>query len=641
MMNRLFVFLLFVQSFFFLQDASARLHSTDPPSSRVPWFSEQQLESPFLTDTNYVDTTLTLFQQYDPLTRHNLFMAHKGNIGHVASSMLFKPDLNTRFSLFPDPLYPGLNLDHDNVRFYRPEYVFTDLFLVIGENREQFFVARHNQRFHENLYVGAQYQIVNSPGFYNRLGARNSNIRVHFDFTERTGRYQALGSLVFNRLNNQESGGLADHEAFEANPDLEAVILNSAVSRYRENAFTLNHFYQTGFYLDQSNDTITNRRFINLGRINHNFSYRRISFVFNETAQPYDGFYETDPVFNLSTYDSTRVHMLENEVSWSNYPLQSGSGTFPFNFRLFLKHRLVQVQQPDLPAMLDLENDEDYFFETDQFNQLVPGIEVESDQNRFLSARGSASLTIGGYNDGDTDIGGSMRLGAPRHRHSLRFTAHYAEKEAPYFLAHFRGNYISWENNFEKTQWLQGGAIYSNPYLSLEGNYYLVKNMVFMGPGAMPVQNTSTVNVFTAGFRSAIGIGAFQTRHHVVYQWANDQQFERFPELAGRHSLFFDFYMFQRALGVQTGIDLSYNMAYSPMGYMPVVRQFYAQDEFPGRDNLMVDVFANFKISRARIFVKMENVAGLLLDVPPVYYIPFYPIPQASFKFGVSWMFFN
>lgn len=631
----LFLFLSFIWATFLV--AAPPLPPVDENQQRIPWFTEQQLESPFITDTNFVDTTSTGFHRYDPFMRHSLFMAEKGNIGHAGFSMHFAPVLSSNFTLNPAPLFPGYLLNHEGIRFYRPEHVFTDLQLVIGDNREQFFIASHNQKLHETLYIGAQYQIVNSRGFYNRMGARNNYIRMHFDFQEPGKRYHALGSLSLNTINNQESGGLSNPDIFEEDPDQASMFFLNATSRHKENAVKLNHFYNLGFFLS---DTAEQRRFFNLGRINHQFTYRRQSFVFNETVPPNTVFFETEPVIPGRTNDSTIVNTLENHLGWSNFPIKGEHGIFPVNFNVFIKHRIVEVYQPYLLMMLKYP-DRGYSFIKDDFSQCMPGFIVESDPTRLISFRGTGLRTYGGYNDGDYDFGGSVKLGSLKHSHSLSFSGHYANKEAPYFLSNFMSNYVSWDNDFAKTQWQHAGLRYSNPYLTLGLNYYSVTNMVFMGPDALPVQNESTVNVVSAGLGSEIGIGIFRTTHNIIFQKADDDYFLNFPEFASRHSLYFDFSLFKKALGVQTGLDIYYNSGYPSMAYMPVVRQFYAQDNYPGKDTHMVDLFANFKISRTRIFVKMENLSSLVTDVPTVYLIPFYPIPQAAFKFGVSWMFFN
>lgn len=625
----------------------ARMADTLKPASVVPWYTEEQLQSPFEALPNMIDTTITGFQLYDFVYRSDSFFANKGNPGHITRLLKFNPELGHGFQLYPQELFPGYRFKHENLCFYRPVHVFTDLFYVMGSEREQLFNALHNQKFHEALHAGFNYQLVNSPGFYTQTGTRNSNIYVTLDFQLPDKRYQALGSFISNRFENQEGGGLADRLAFEQDPNSDFVFLPDAKLQMRETAVNIHHFYQTGFYVGGSgDDTLAERRFINLGRINHEFSWRRESFVFDDPQAP-ASFYETEPFNSGSTYDSTLVNTIENLVSWSNFPLQSGRGRFPFNFKIYLKHQVINIKQPlyedgepveegGKAASTDL-----YPQLKDQFSQVVQGVELESDQTRFLSGKAFAHLTLGGYNDDDLGIGASITLGRPEQKHHFSAQAAFFQQAVPYTFSRFFGNYISWENDFSKQQIGHARLLYQSNWLSLEGNYYLLTNMAYMGPEALPLQNTSTFGLLSAGLGLKAGIGAFQTLHKVLFQYAGDLEFEQFPELVSYHSLFFDFSLFKKAMDMNLGFDIFYNAPYSPMGYMPVIRQFYAQDGYESNHVIMADAFATIKVKRTRFFLKAQNLTSFIPDFPQVYAIPFYPLPGFAIKFGVSWMFFD
>jgi len=622
--------------------------------SAVTWYTEDQLQSPFDATPNIIDTTITGFQHYDFAHNAAFFFANKGNVGHATRFLQYNPILGHDFPLDGGSLFRGYRFEHSKLRFYRPKHVFTDLYYVTGAEREQLFYGMHNQKFHDTFFGGFKYQIVNSPGVYNRSAASTSNIYLTADFQLPNKRYQALGSFISNRFANQESGGLENYLNFEQDQNRDIVFLPSAELRHRETTVNLNHFYLTGFYIGGGNDdTLSERRFINLGRLNHEFSYRRQSLVFDDSTAPVP-FFESDPINQTATFDSTRVTILENLVSWSNFPLTSGRGTFPFNFKLYLKHRFVDIRQPLLkhrfvdirqPLYLETEPLEDgsdqYLMQQDNFSQVVQGVELESDQTRFLSGRAFAHLTLGGYNDEDLGIGSMVNIGRPNQKHRIFLSAGFYQQEAPYFFSRFFGNYVSWENDFEKQQIGHARLEYSSKWLSLEGNYYLLSNMVYFGPEALPLQNTSTFGIASAAIGLRAGIGPFQTRHKILYQFTGSENFEQFPELVSYHTVFFDFSMFKKAMDLNVGVDLYYNASYYPMAYMPVVRQFYAQNAYERDHVFLADVFATIKVQRTRFFLKAQNIGSLLPNAPVLYSIPFYPLPGMAIKFGLSWMFFD
>ena len=613
----------------------------DLPPSAVPWYSAEQLQNPFRLTPNYVDTNLLNFQNYDFAAKRSLFYAHKGNPGHAYLPLVFDPDLSPGLDPGHLRLYGDYIFTHGQLRYYRPKHVFTDLFYMIGDEREQLFYGKHTQRLDETFYLGFQYRVVNSPGAYSRLGSRNVNLYLTADYLHPSKRYQALGSFILNRVRNQQSGGLRNPAAFEENEVRDSVILFRAESWYRDVSVNLNHFYQTGFYT--GGDTVQQGRFINLGRFNHDFSYARKAFNFVEDAQPYP-FYDYTPHYPQSTFDSTVVHQIKNEVSWSNFPLESGRGTFPFNFRIFLQHSINSIQQPWFPEdkpLVDSLDQNIFYYDRYNYNEIIQGIELQSDQKRFLSFGGFANVTVGGYNDEDFHAGAYLNLGRPDRNYHLDGMLRVANMEAPYFYNTFRSNYISWDNNFDKMQVLNLRGRLHIPWVRLEGNYYLLNNMVYFNRNALPVQNTSGFGFISLGAYSDIEIGRFGLRNHGVYQHSTTTNFKDYPAFISYHSVYLNFDLFDRALINQLGFDLHFNPGYRAMSWMPVTRAFYAQGDYITRDKFLVDVFWSGKIQKARLFVKYQNLLGLVFETKPHYDIPFYPIPESMFKFGVSWMFFD
>lgn len=612
-----------------------------PPRSAIPWYTEEQLQQPFALTPNYVDTTLRGFQHYDFAARSGLFYAHKGNVGLAHKQLAFNLDMSPVLHIGQYDIYGDYIFRHDHLHYYRPNYVFTELKLVIGDEREQLFYAKHAQRLHETFHYGFQYRLINSPGPYSRHNARNANFYFTADYLSPNKRYQALGSLIINRTRNQESAGLADHELFEQQEVSTDVILQRAESWYRDVSVNLRHFYQLGIYV--GGDTLSKGRFVNFGRINHDFTYERNAFIFLEEDPPYP-FFNVPAIDTTATFDSTVVHRISNEISWSNFPLRSGRGSFPFNFKLYARHTLNTIQQPYFPEdkeLVDTLGNPVYYYSKDRFGEIVQGVELQSDDTRFLSFGGYGHFTLGGYRDEDMHAGFFLNLGRRESKYRLTSKLRLANAEAPYFYNHFSGNYIRWENNFDKMQIANLQAKAQTPFVTLTGNYFLLNNMVYFNAQALPVQNSSTFSFLSLDILSDIEVGAFGFKNQVLLQHCTTQNFDNYPELTSYHSVYANFALSNRALINRAGIDVFYNMGYRAMAYMPVTRVFYNQQSYTTRDNLQVDVFWNAKIKSARLFVKYQNLLGLVFDTQPHYAIPFYPHAEAMFKFGVSWMFFD
>ncbi|MGB0978614.1 MAG: putative porin, partial [Croceimicrobium sp.] len=66
----------------------------------------------------------------------------------------------------------------------------------------------------------------------------------------------------------------------------------------------------------------------------------------------------------------------------------------------------------------------------------------------------------------------------------------------------------------------------------------------------------------------------------------------------------------------------------------------YLANEYEIGDFYQLDAFAQFKISKAVIFLKMQNLTQGL--TPYNYWAaPHYPLNDRVFRFGINWRFFN
>ena len=610
----------------------AKAHAPEPETTIVPWFTPEILFNPFF-NKNILDTAIAGFQRYDPFEKtRSPFFAGKGNIGHVSRSIVFQPEMDAVFSLFTDDWYSGYLLDFKKQRFYRPEYVFTDIFYVSGSENRQLFHAKHNQRLGEKVYGGVKYQTVNSPGAYSRLASRNAAIALWTD-VQLTDNYGFLGSFALNRIINKESGGLINHVNFEEDAARDSVFLYRAESRYRDVGFNIHQYYRLDF---GNKDTLQG---LNLGVIRHQFYYKRTALLFDEDAPPTPVFYDHNPLNPQFTFDSTLVYEIGNKIAWSNRMHNaSHKRSAPLFLELSASHTLVRIDQPLYSGETSAG---DYLLFRNSYAQMGYGMRMASDPRRLFSFDASANYIAGGYNDGDFNLGGNIRFRPGKGSARLVFTGHYAEKEAPWFMRHFRGNYISWFNDFDKSRTLRMGLSFLSDFLSVEGNYYLMNRAFFMNADALPAQTEGSFPVFTAAISGNADFSVFRSRHRLIYQHTDEKAYDRFPAFASFHSIYAEFNMFDDALHLNTGFDIRYNAPYKPMAYMPMVRQFYIQDDFESGHDLIMDVFVTARISRVRLFVKFEHFLGLLTDAPPVYQIPFYPVPESTFVFGLSWMFFN
>ena len=73
---------------------------------------------------------------------------------------------------------------------------------------------------------------------------------------------------------------------------------------------------------------------------------------------------------------------------------------------------------------------------------------------------------------------------------------------------------------------------------------------------------------------------------------------------------------------------------------MPATGIFYIQNDKKIGNYPYCDIFLNFKIKQARIFIKYQHFNNGWFSTA-YYDSPHYPSPESAFKLGISWYFYN
>ncbi len=243
-------------------------------------------------------------------------------------------------------------------------------------------------------------------------------------------------------------------------------------------------------------------------------------------------------------------------------------------------------------------------------------------------------------NRADYLLQGNLFFGLPKQNAQLNISASSRGYEPT--LQQFRV-YVSqqklWETDFQKTiENKVSGRIDWSDKLLIQGNYFLINNLIFWDTLAFPQQSDTITNIGQLMVRLNLNIGSFHFDNAVVLQ-QTDNSILRFPTIATKHSLYFEGNLFKNALFGRVGLDIRYNTAYYFDNFQPVTGQFYQQNDWQQSLIPIVDGFASFQVKSFRAFVKLENL-NHLIDANQVYFTaPNFPMRDWTFRFGVSWYF--
>lgn len=241
-------------------------------------------------------------------------------------------------------------------------------------------------------------------------------------------------------------------------------------------------------------------------------------------------------------------------------------------------------------------------------------------------------------------LGGGFRL-AGRIESKL-FTAGYTSvlAEPTLLQRRYRSNHFEWDKTREfglrGTQHLYGllnlkaGKVTLNPGL----DYSLLTNYTYFD-SLQPVQFEGGINILRTGLGYSFQRGKFSVSGQGYYTLVSRADLLRQPRLFINTRLQYEL-LYAKVLYIQTGIDLHYKSAYFADAYMPVTQQFYLQNRQKVEGDIVADVFANLRVNRVRLFVKLAYLNQGFLS-PGYYVTPGFLSQRRSLGFGVDWYLFD
>jgi hypothetical protein len=212
---------------------------------------------------------------------------------------------------------------------------------------------------------------------------------------------------------------------------------------------------------------------------------------------------------------------------------------------------------------------------------------------------------------------------------------------ADYFQEEFYSNHYRWNNDFSMEQRMDvNGTIISPRFkLKLSGNYAIVNNYIYNNDKGIPSQTDKELLVFSAFADKDFSFRNLHFRVRALWQQASNEDYIHLPDLSGFVSAYYKF-VIAKVLFTQIGADTRYNTKYYADAYSPATGLFYLQNEKKYGNYPYIDVYANLRLKRTRVFFKMQNIGTNFLDGEYMA-TPHYPMPRSSFRFGISWLFYD
>ncbi len=601
----------------------------DKDSLQVLFFHDK-IDS--LNPTTYykIDTLVERSQYYNPILHPTNPMASQGNIGQAAYPLIYDEMPAKGFDFGRHSFDPYIYTP-SNLTYYIPKHPYTVLSYVSGKGKETVFRVTHSQSIRKGLYLGADFNTINSLGIYDKEHTNEYSLGITLHFTRPDLRYQGKLNFTNNFFRVEENGGLADVTVFEENKEsnrnLLQTNLTNANNSVRQTGVYLHHTFYMGKLKTARKgvsfwDMVVNT--FNAGTIGHIFQYETRTDKYMDTTHV-SKIYPTLAMDKVLPTDSIQYSHMNNTFYWTN---QLDSSLQVLTLKIGINYELGKVGV--------LKNEY-------TFNQTSPFGQFSLNVGQNIQAFGRLSLTTGGYNDKDNQYSGgiSAHFGqTPRKQIIFVGEIYRSQTEPGYFYHYYNSNRYTWNNSLTKTKTSGLKAKAEIFGLIASANFFNLSDFVYLDTASIAKQSNQTANILQLSADYSLHFGHFTFRNIVHWQNIAGTNYIRLPQMMLNSTFSYRVDLFKNALSAETGLEMFYTSSYKGNAYNPALGMYRLQDKTTIGDYPYIDAFANLKIKRTRIFLKYQHANAGMMKYR-YYMVPDYPQNDAAFKFGFSWIFFD
>lgn len=591
--------------------------------------------------TYYKDTLTDNFHNFLPQQKvsfNNLGFTDPGNpfIPAVFSSM----PKNNDFWFFNN-YFPYIQT-HDQIVYFDTKHALTLFKFTGGQKGVELLKFIHSQNIGSSLNFTLNYDITsNSEGFYMNNKNKIHSISLAGAYTKH--KYQAHVNFIFNRINNEENGGIKSEENFEDpayRPEAVDVNLKGSKNKMSQLGIQYNQEYRFGSYdIDTillKDDTIINKILKSKFSFIHDIKFDRFFRVYTDNS---NDFYVNNFFDPATTYDSTVYHLTENMI-YLNLLLTGNGIISKFQVLAGIKSDFNYYQNINKVKYFNPEAFDTIRYADFYSSHYLSGIiKFNTSKSNF---NGKLNYGILGRNIFDIEINATYNQTITK---SLNFDAYFNfERKTPdIFYSFYKSNHFEWHNpDLSKINKTNGGiSLNLNKLnLSLGTNINLLHNYFIFNTTSIPEQIKDANLIVDVFIKNLLKIRDFYWFNQLTYQYISDRENVPLPQFVVYSDLYFKKDLFKKALTLQLGVDLKFHTNIYGYAYMPAIGAFYLQNnkEFGNYPN--IGVYGSLKVKRLKGFLKFSNVSSLFM---PQNYYSLYKIPDnpMSFNFGISWDFYD
>ncbi len=214
------------------------------------------------------------------------------------------------------------------------------------------------------------------------------------------------------------------------------------------------------------------------------------------------------------------------------------------------------------------------------------------------------------------------------------------------------GNHFRWDNNFDNVQVQQlrvrAARQLGVHFVEVVGTAAYLNNYIYYATGAdkrhllgpRQAKEEFLISSLMGHYRGSVGKLFFETQATFTAGAGSDNPALHIPAVVGEARLYYQGYLFKKALFGQVGVQGYYQSRWQAYDYSPSTQQFFVQDHFTIRSVPVADVFVNADIKTVGVFLKVAYVNQFKAQ-SGYFATPYYTALPRRLEFGLRWQFFN
>lgn len=584
------------------------------------------------------DSSLTDFHLYPLFRRGDPFAEAIGNTGLpvVSPRMVWRRPLGVDAGFHAHDAYL---YHHNSIPFYNPPFPFSSLEYVQGLGGEQQLHALHSQNIRGRVNLGADYRLLGSRGFYDRQMTNIDNLHLFAGVRTKSRRYGVLASFLLNDVENETNGGVAQFH--RDNPDSlfslplksQATMRNTTASmKQNEKELTLYQHLDFGkkFSVPVSEGKDTSLFYPKL-RLFHRLAWGQMTYQYND-PEPDSGYYAHFFLRTDSTFDSMRHITFQNsvgiELPRNRSQVARTTNYSPIAGKAWVKYSVDHLSQ---------EGNAFYYSNTHA------GLRLESQPGLSLPlgflvlGEGFLSGPMAGDVQAYGIVSGKIR------QSQVDATGSLMRRSPAFIHERYLGNHRRWDTTLLKETISLFSVSFRmlNQNLLVTASYQSNAHQLYFDSTGNPAQAGAPTRVRSLEARHIVRLRTLRFHNHILLQSAKPNTVIDLPLWSSRHALYFEGSIFKKALFLQAGVDVRFHSAWYAPAFDPITTQFLVQRSRLVSSLPVTDIFLNMRVKKARVFLMVSDVTEGLVAPGGYFGVPGHPAGGRTFRFGVSWQFFD